>query len=347
MLQSDFAKMTIVRVWVFIGSVLLAVFSLLIVGSAQQSHPPALDQTPDSPKPLAPVNPAAVYPFPGEKLVLNASWGGRVLAGRLTLTATKETNGDSHPFIKLTTLAESAGPVRTFILAVDHHYSSFLDPTTLLPFRFEKSIREGDRKKQESVFLDQEKHVARIDDKVMEIPAATRDLTALLYAIRESDLTPGAITTFAGFDGASVFKVEAEASEKEIVKVSAGEFECVQLAVRESDDPEEGDQYRIRVWITDDSRRLPVRISASPSFGEVRVELKDVTPAVEPKKTEAVTEPETPKPVSPKKPPRGTLPIAAQANGLHLSHSRSRALVPLFAFHAPFDPPKASASVRR
>lgn len=244
------------------------------------------------------------YPFPGEKLVLDASWGGRVRAGRLTLISTPSSNDDGHPAIILTSLAESVGPVRSFLLAVEHKYSSFLDPATMLPFRFEKSIREGSKKTEESFLLDQKNHVARTGDLVIEIPADTRDITALLYAIRQSDLTPGAVTSFQAFDGTNLFKVDAEAGRRETLKVPAGEFQCVPLAVREQGNSMEGDQYKIRVWLTDDSRRLPVLITASPSFGEVRVELRTVTPEVEMRKPENVAEPDQTIPVSPKKPSR-------------------------------------------
>lgn len=293
--------------------VLLRVALLIVLGhagilSAQQPPPAASSPLPSANEPRAVVNPAMVYPFPGEKLVLDASWGGRVRAGRLTLISTPSSDDDGHSAIILTSLAESVGPVRSFLLAVEHKYSSFLDPATKLPFRFEKSIHEGSKKTEESFLLDQKKHIARTGDLVIEIPSDTRDITALLYSIRQSDLTLGAVTSFQAFDGTNLFKVDAEAGRRETLKVPAGEFQCVPLAVREqgnsTGNSTESDRYKIRVWLTDDSRRLPVLITASPSFGEVRVELRTVTPEVEAGKPENVAEPNQTIPVSPRKPSR-------------------------------------------
>jgi hypothetical protein len=39
-----------------------------------------------------------------------------------------------------------------------------------------------------------------------------------------------------------------------------------------TDDPQP-DKYLFRVWITDDKRRLPVRLTASTELGQVRADL--------------------------------------------------------------------------
>ncbi len=70
-------------------------------------------------------------------------------------------------------------------------------------------------------------------------------------------------------------KVQPEAHEK--VTTRAGTYDTVKIATSMKN--RENDKlYNLRMFVTNDARRLPVLITAEPSWGSVRVELTSVTP---------------------------------------------------------------------
>ena len=53
----------------------------------------------------------------------------------------------------------------------------------------------------------------------------------------------------------------------------AGEFGAARIAIRLPGNEEEEDQYKLRLFVSTDPRRLPLRMTAEPGWGSVRMEL--------------------------------------------------------------------------
>src|SRR5260370_25640291 len=74
---------------------------------------------------------------------------------------------------------------------VNDQMNSYVDPTSLLPFRTELNMNEGRHRTNRSYNLDQNRGAAVSDSRErLDIPAGTHDLISLLYPIRTFNLTP-------------------------------------------------------------------------------------------------------------------------------------------------------------
>jgi len=209
----------------------------------------------------------------GERLSYDVSWSDFITAGELTLETKERRSFDGVEGYHVAALAQTIGPVNAFVFKVNDTYESFINTATLLPFRAEKRSRHGKTREQSSVVFDQQARTARTSGgQTIEIPPGTYDLVGLLYAIRAMDLAPGRSRTFNLLEDGKLYAITATAEAREQVTTRAGKYDTIRVATRMAGG-RESNLYNLRLFITNDARRLPVLITAQPKWGEVRVEL--------------------------------------------------------------------------
>jgi hypothetical protein len=163
-------------------------------------------------------------------------------------------------------------PPGSRVFAVNDQINSYVDPTTLLPFRTELNLSEGRYRANLGYNLDQNRGAAVADSKQrIEIPVGTHDLISAVYAIRTFDLRPkkrNAISIMATTQPRTLF---VESLRRETIEIGSQKISAIMVTLT-TDDPQ-GDQMQIRMWIGDDARHLPLRIAAVTQFGAVRADL--------------------------------------------------------------------------
>jgi hypothetical protein len=178
--------------------------------------------------------------------------------------------------------AQSVGLVRVAGYKVDDVYESYLDAVTLEPFRAEKQTRHGKKRAQDSMTIDQAGRAVRLSDgRTVELKSTAYDLAGLLVGIRTMDFKSNRPGTFTLVDEGKLYELQVEVEAREKISTRAGSFNCVRLATkaigRASSDP-----YKLRIFVSDDARRLPVLFTAEPRWGAVRVELTSFTDTTRP-----------------------------------------------------------------
>jgi hypothetical protein len=167
--------------------------------------------------------------------------------------------------------AQTTGP-GSRVFPVNDQISSYVDPTTLLPFRTELNLSEGKYRAKLGYSLDQNRGAAVADTKQrIEIPVGTHDLISALYAIRTFDLWPkkrNAISIMANSQPRTLF---VESQRRETIELGSQKISAIMVTL--TTDDTQGDRMQIRVWIGDDSRHLPLRIAAVTPLGAVRADL--------------------------------------------------------------------------
>jgi Protein of unknown function (DUF3108) len=158
------------------------------------------------------------------------------------------------------------------VYPVNDQINSYVDPTTLLPFRTELTLSEGKYHSTRGYNLDQNRGAAVADSKErIEIPVGTYDLISAVYALRTFDLWPkrrNAISIMATTQPRTLF---VESQRRETIELGSQKITAI-LVTLTTDDPQ-SDQMQIRMWIGDDARHLPLRISAVTQLGAVRADL--------------------------------------------------------------------------
>jgi hypothetical protein len=160
---------------------------------------------------------------------------------------------------------------------VNDQMNSYVDPTSLLPFRTELNMSEGRHRTNRSYNLDQNRGAAVSDSRErIDIPVGTHDLISLVYAIRTFNLTPpkrNAISIMATARPRTLFITSLR---RETIEVSGQKVSAIQLSLT-TDDPQ-ADKLQMRMWVGDDTRHLPLRFTAVTELGPVRADLMIVPP---------------------------------------------------------------------
>lgn len=149
---------------------------------------------------------------------------------------------------------------------------TYVDVKTLLPFRSQLQIREGNHRLQGVVSLDQERGSATVTDgSTIEIPVGTYDLVSVIYALRSFDLTPpkrNAVSLLINKRPRTLFITSLK---RETIELGGKSIPAYQLALA-TDEPQ-GNRLNLRLWVGSDRRRLPLRLTATTPLGLVRADL--------------------------------------------------------------------------
>ncbi len=159
------------------------------------------------------------------------------------------------------------------IVMVRDQMISYVDPATLLPFRTELNFSEAKYHSTRSYNLDQDRGAATTEtnrDRI-EIPVGTHDLLSAFYALRSFDLTiqkQNAISIMAVHRPRALL---IKSTRRETIDLAGQKIPAIMLTLT-TDDPQP-DKMQVRIWVGDDARRLPLRITASTEYGAVRADL--------------------------------------------------------------------------
>jgi hypothetical protein len=167
---------------------------------------------------------------------------------------------------------------------VNNKYDSWMDARGLFSRRFEQDTHEVRFKRQRvREFLPEEmRWTGRTNDRVEAggLPTARpQDDTSFLFFIRTLDLEVGEELQFENYWNPDGNPVRIRVLRRETVAVPAGRFNTIviQPLIQTSGMFSEGGEAE--VYLSDDDARILVMIRAKVSFGTLRLELEEYTPA--------------------------------------------------------------------
>jgi hypothetical protein len=150
--------------------------------------------------------------------------------------------------------------------------NSYVDPNTLLPFRTELNLIEGRDRRNQTLTIDQDRGSAVTDKGTnIEIPVGTHDLVSVFYALRSFNLAPpkrNAVSILINDRPRTLFITSLR---RQTIQLGNQQIPAVELSLT-TDDPEP-DKFGLRLWVSEDRRRLPLRITATTPLGPVRADL--------------------------------------------------------------------------
>lgn len=166
---------------------------------------------------------------------------------------------------------QTAGAGAT-LFPVNDQFTSYVDAVTLLPFRAEQTIAEGPKRARFVVSSDQGSGIATFDDGTrVEVPVGTHDLLSVFFALRSFDLTPGKRTNVSLLVNKRPRVLVITALRRADLSLAGQQIPAVEVALA-TNDPN-GDRFNLRLWVSTDKRRLPLRLTAVTPLGPVRADL--------------------------------------------------------------------------
>ena len=225
----------------------------------------------------------AAVPFRvGETLTYDVSWSSVLVAG--TATAQVIEKKASSPSAAYAIVVDGR-PVPLLARLYNLHYKmdTLIDSFTMLSQRGSLLSEEGADKTFVSTRFDRtarrafyERQSATIEKADFAIPAGTQDGLAVLYALRARTFKTSEHFTMPVADGGSMYTVQVEVAAPEPVKVPVGEFSAWNLKAAISDAQGQPVWKNIAVWISNDTRRLPVKLQAELPVGNFVLALKEM-----------------------------------------------------------------------
>ncbi|HBB86744.1 MAG TPA: hypothetical protein DC047_03925 [Blastocatellia bacterium] len=176
-----------------------------------------------------------------------------------------------HDGLLFTLSAQTSNALQALFVANDV-VTSYVDPKTLLPFHTEFSFNEGRRRFASKLAINQDygSAVTEKGDRI-EIPVGTHDYLSFFYALRTFSLAPPRRSAISILVNNKPKTLLITAIRKENVQLGKQTIPAIQISL--TTDDADSDKYQLRAWISDDSRRLPLRLTAVTQLGPLRADL--------------------------------------------------------------------------
>jgi hypothetical protein len=246
------------------------------------AEPPAPTATPTptagpapTPRPTVPETPHVEnWPFTiGEELNYRVFLGDNNTPVGM---ATFQVRGRSRYFerdgLLLTVKAQTTGTVARVFVANDQ-ISTYVDPKALLPYRTEINLAEGKRKKNETLTINQDGGTATTKSgQRIVIPVGTHDYLSFFYALRTFNLAPQRRNAISILIEDAPKTLAITSLKREMIGLGQQTLPAIPLTLTTPEDPQ-NDKYQLRIWVSDDRRRLPLRITANTELGPIRADL--------------------------------------------------------------------------
>ncbi len=215
---------------------------------------------------------------PGELLTYDVSWFKVVKAGTAMLEVKGEQFPDGREVLRFVVTTRTVGLIGRFYPLGDRVESVF-DPNTMqsLAYRFE--AKRGKKTRRRVVTFDHVGQKAAVSlnkdpPKTVAIPGGVLDsLSALYYLRTRDDYAVDKPIIVEVFDGGKNRSIEIRTLGREQVKTPAGEFEAITITASEGIFMSKGG---ITVWLSDDSRKVPVRIKSRLAIGSIVFTLREM-----------------------------------------------------------------------
>lgn len=170
---------------------------------------------------------------------------------------------------------ESAGVVSRLYKLEDSYRVQMLDHFCVASSQFDAV--EGKRHHLTKVTYDKSAHKATYLERDMlknaviksaetDIPACVSDVIAGLYKLRTMHLEPGQSGQIQLSDGKKSVSARVEAQEREEITTKAGKYKTVCYEAFVFNGVLFKKNGRLQIWLTDDTRRIPVQLRARMPF---------------------------------------------------------------------------------
>lgn len=225
---------------------------------------------------LVGVGTAVAFPIP-EHLEFELTFAG-VTAGKAVQEVSR-----SGEEVHLLSTARSADWLK-YLFPVEDRIESILRPDPSqsslgVPVLYRERIREGKTRRQKDLEFNRRALTVTAKDlirnKVATAPISKRtfDPLSCFFYIRSIPLTVGTSTFIDIFDGKKLWNTEVQIVRRETIKIPLGTFKTIlvkPLLKSEGIFARTGDMH---IWITDDERRIPIRMKSKVVVGSISVTL--------------------------------------------------------------------------
>ena len=159
---------------------------------------------------------------------------------------------------------------------VRDRYESYVDTTTLLPYRFVRNVDEGGYKKYNNVTFNQSANTAVSTNGVFKITDCMQDVVSMVYCARNINFDkykPDDKIPFDMFLDDEVYHLYIRYLGKEKIKTRYGRFNAIKIKpLLIKGTIFEGGE-KMNAWLSDDANHLLLRAESPISVGSIKVDM--------------------------------------------------------------------------
>jgi hypothetical protein len=231
----------------------------------------------------APSAPRAERPVPfkvGEKLTFDVSWSSYVTAGTASMTVQEKRPSLNSTAYYIVAEARPT-PLVSKLYTLYYKMDTLLDVYTLLPQRGSIYSEEGRRHRYKVTEFNHGTRRASYEYRTdtsskadFEISPVVQDALSALYVVRAITLRPGDRMTMPVSDNGTTYRVQLSVGQTERVRAPIGVTNAWKVSTVVVDDAGRQVGRNLAFWISDDARRLPVKIQADLAVGSFVLALR-------------------------------------------------------------------------
>jgi len=200
---------------------------------------------------------------------------GFITAGDAAMIISDTTYAYGRKCLKIEFQVDSK-PFFDWVYKVRDRYLTIVDAAGLFPWRFEQHIREGGYQRDFTAEFDQVNHIARTSEGNHRIPPYVQDIMSAFYITRLADFSGyrlGQKLHLQNFYKDSTYELDVKFKGRQTIEVSAGKFNCIIVEPLAREGGLFKSEGRVLVWLTDDERKIPVKVSTEIVIGSIDSEL--------------------------------------------------------------------------
>lgn len=223
----------------------------------------------------------------GEELNFEVTYGWLVLADAKLTVAKKAEEQAQKPHYKIDVFGKTKGAA-TIFGRVNDNWGTYLDIESMLPSISYRHIEEGNYRKHEKVLFDQNNHTAKMEiydreNKILQevrqfdLDTHVQDLVSGFYSLRTmnlKNLNPGESILIRGFFDKEIYNIKLIYEGKDFLKTELGAKETYIFSPQIPKNKLFRGEFPIKVWVTTDQNKIPVKIKANMFIGSLNLDIK-------------------------------------------------------------------------
>ncbi len=190
---------------------------------------------------------------------------------------------NGRPCYKVDVAGKSIGGL-AMVANIDDFWRAYIDTASLAPHRSYRNLKENSYVKEESTYMNIFGKTARVKDdkdkteKTINTPSYVLDIVGGFYYLRTLDYAKMAKGQFFMMDcilDTDIHTLKVEFLGTEDVKTKFGTIKCYVMSPIVPKNQLFKGERPVKVWISADNNRIPMKMQAEFVVGAVKVDLKD------------------------------------------------------------------------
>jgi len=218
----------------------------------------------------------------GETLTYDVSWTTLVTAGQATMSVRERRPGAAGSGRYYLVAEAQPSSMLQRLYRLYYKAESMLDTRTLLPSRASVFSDENGRKRQKTTTfrgkgaVDYEMQTAPTVKSSLTMPAEAQDPLGAIYVLRAVPLKSGQTFMIPIADSGKAYRMRVTVGARESVKTGIGTVPGLKLTLGVTG-PDGKANPPLTLWLSDDARRLPLKLVAGLTVGSFQLTLAKVT----------------------------------------------------------------------